>query len=120
MQAMISAVFTRLRHLPSTAEEDLLAASAAAATAMSRTPSTADLDSVAADRPAPAGPRMAAPDPSSFDVPAAGTAQATGETEATEESSQQLQQDQDGLDAAEGACRLAMLPQHSRLTKLIP
>ncbi|POY71606.1 hypothetical protein BMF94_5391 [Rhodotorula taiwanensis] len=99
--AMISAVFTRLRHLPSTAEEDLLAASAAAATAMSRTPSTADLDSVAADRPAPAGPRMAAPDPSSFDVPAAGTAQATGETEATEESSQQLQQDQDGLDAAE-------------------
>ncbi|GAA5972950.1 hypothetical protein JCM8115_005875 [Rhodotorula mucilaginosa] len=66
MQAMVTAVFTRLRQLPTSAEEDM------ASNALSRSGSSADL--VDADRQNGSGPRMTAPDPSSIDVPAAASA----------------------------------------------
>ena len=66
MQAMVKAVFTRLRQLPTSAEEDM------ASNALSRSGSSADL--VDADRQNGSGPRMTAPDPSSIDVPAAASA----------------------------------------------
>ena len=63
MQAMVTAVFTRLRQLPTSSEEDM------ASNALSRNGSSANL--AEADRQNGPGPRMTAPDPSSFDVPAA-------------------------------------------------
>ncbi|GAA6025135.1 hypothetical protein JCM8202_005730 [Rhodotorula sphaerocarpa] len=84
MQAMISAVFSRLRQLPATAEEDLAAAE------LSRTPSNVDVER--SDRPVGAGPRMAAPDPSSFDVPAAIS---MGNAEAVDAAAQQPSVEED-------------------------
>lgn len=63
MQAMVTAVFTRLRQLPTSAEEEM------ASNSLSRTGSSANL--VETDRLNGSGPRMTAPDPSSYDVPAA-------------------------------------------------
>ncbi|GAA5877623.1 hypothetical protein JCM3774_005361 [Rhodotorula dairenensis] len=63
MQSMVTAVFTRLRQLPASAEEEL------ASNSLSRIASSADL--VETDRYNGAGLRMSAPDPSSIDVPAA-------------------------------------------------
>lgn len=64
MQAMVAAVFSRLRHVPS---EDELGARQSQAMA-----SSVSLSEVAADVSAPGGPRMAAPDPRSAQIPAAG------------------------------------------------
>lgn len=63
MQSMVTAVFTRLRQLPASAEEEL------AANSLSRIASSADL--VETDRHNSSGLRMTAPDPGSIDVPAA-------------------------------------------------
>ncbi|GAA6035516.1 hypothetical protein JCM8097_000294 [Rhodosporidiobolus ruineniae] len=72
MQAMVAAVFSRLRHLPS--EDDALAVSHPMA-------STVSLSEMAEEAQEKAGgPKMAAPDPRSGAIPAAGTGSA-GEAE---------------------------------------
>ncbi|GEM12705.1 sec7 domain-containing protein [Rhodotorula toruloides] len=69
MQAMVAAVFSRLRYIP--AEDDDATPDGA------QLSSNASMYEVSADQSAPGGPKMAAPDPRSAKIPAAGPATPT-------------------------------------------
>ncbi|BGP04186.1 GDP/GTP exchange factor for ARF [Rhodotorula toruloides] len=69
MQAMVAAVFSRLRFIP--AEDDEATPDGA------NLSSNASMYEVSADQSAPGGPKMAAPDPRSAKIPAAGPATPT-------------------------------------------